>query len=277
MTNVSAERPRPGYVFDNNSTHAVDHHHALADLWDDFTRSRITDLLDLSGAHCLEVAAGAGSIATWLAEQVGPAGHVTATDIKPQHIPAHPCLSVRQHDITSGEPLGEGYHLIHVRSLLNHLTQRRHVLHRLVRALRPGGVILTEDMFPLAPQDLVAAAPDPQDVAAIMRYHELHLRVLAERGNDHTWSRQALTEMINHGLSNTHAVVRSRSWQGGNPGCRFLAAALAQLRPEIIAAGMPSAQIEHVRRLFEDPRVVLHGFLMYSTSGRRPTTEESAP
>jgi 2-polyprenyl-3-methyl-5-hydroxy-6-metoxy-1,4-benzoquinol methylase len=33
------------------------------------------------GWRCLEVGAGRGSMAAWLAEQVGPSGHVMATDI----------------------------------------------------------------------------------------------------------------------------------------------------------------------------------------------------
>jgi tRNA A58 N-methylase Trm61 len=42
------------------------------------------------GARCLEVGAGRGSIAAWLCRAVGPAGHVTATDLQtsmrwPQH------------------------------------------------------------------------------------------------------------------------------------------------------------------------------------------------
>ena len=34
------------------------------------------------GWRCLEVGGGAGSITSWLCERVGPAGHVTATDLE---------------------------------------------------------------------------------------------------------------------------------------------------------------------------------------------------
>ena len=36
-----------------------------------------------SGWRCLEVGAGTGTIARWLADAVGPSGRVTATDIDP--------------------------------------------------------------------------------------------------------------------------------------------------------------------------------------------------
>jgi ubiquinone/menaquinone biosynthesis C-methylase UbiE len=33
------------------------------------------------GWRCLEVGAGRGSMAVWLAQRVGPSGHVVATDV----------------------------------------------------------------------------------------------------------------------------------------------------------------------------------------------------
>src|SRR5262245_40508772 len=38
------------------------------------------------GWHCLEVGAGHGSIARWLAERVGPQGLVVATDLNPRFL-----------------------------------------------------------------------------------------------------------------------------------------------------------------------------------------------
>jgi ubiquinone/menaquinone biosynthesis C-methylase UbiE len=61
---------------------------------------------DATGIHpgwrCLEVGAGGGSVALWLAERVGPAGHVLATDLDPGWLaPAdRPVVEIRRHDIT---------------------------------------------------------------------------------------------------------------------------------------------------------------------------------
>jgi protein-L-isoaspartate O-methyltransferase len=112
------------YPFDNDSPFANAHHEALAALLDPVTQWRIGELLNLPGASCLEVAAGSGSIAGWLAEQVGPSGRVLALHTKPDLIAAHPRIQVRQHDITTGAPAG-GYDLVHARLLLNHLPSRR--------------------------------------------------------------------------------------------------------------------------------------------------------
>lgn len=51
----------------------------LEQLYDPLSRRRRA--IVQPGWRCLEVGAGRGSMAIWLAEQVGPAGHVVATDI----------------------------------------------------------------------------------------------------------------------------------------------------------------------------------------------------
>src|SRR5262245_60645354 len=61
------------------------------------------------GWRCLEVGAGAGSIAAWLCQRVGATGHVLATDLDTRFLDAldAPNLEVRRHDITTDE-LPEG-------------------------------------------------------------------------------------------------------------------------------------------------------------------------
>ena len=270
MTTATAR----GYAFDNESGFAEAHHAALATLLDRATQDRIGDLLNLAGTACLEVAAGGGSVATWLAEQVGPGGRVVATDTKPDLIPSHPRLSVLRHDITTGTP-GDGYDLVHARLLLNHLPRRRTALHNLARALRPGGVLVTEDFWPTAPGDFVACAMSPDDAMLLRRYQLAHLQVLADHGNDRTWSRRALIAFLEEGLVDVHTTVAGGTWRGGGPGCRLLIAGMGQLREPLLAAGLNAADLDHLRALLADPSVVLHGHLLYSTSGRRPDTVDS--
>jgi SAM-dependent methyltransferase len=257
------------YAFDNDSTHAGGHHDALSGLLDDVTTWRLTDLVDLKGKRCLEVAAGGGGVARWMAECVGDEGEVVATDIKPQHIPPHPRLSAIQHDIVT-EPVPGTFDVIHTRLLLNHLPARREILHKLASALNPGGLLLTEDFDPTRPAEIVALAPSSGAAALIARYQEVHLGLLVSHGNDRTWSKRAYAAMVEEGLTDVESVVNGRSWRGGSPGCRLLTAGMAQLRGELVAAGMTDSELDQLRGLFNDPRVVLHGHLLNSTSGRRP-------
>jgi SAM-dependent methyltransferase len=269
-------RASRSYAFDNTSKYAQAHHEANTDLLDPFTQWRIGRLIDLPATRCLEVAAGFGSIATWLAEQVGERGYVLATDLNPSHIPQVGRLSVMQHDVTTGSPLGVDYDLVHARMLLNHLPQRRHILHGLVATLRPGGVLLTQDALPTPPQEFVILAPTPQAASLIARFQQTHLSVLAKHGHDPAWSTQAHLAMLEEGLLDVQTFIHGETWPGGGRGCQFMAAGLAQLRPELIAAGMTSAELDQVRDLLDDPGLLLRGHLLHSASGRRPPVNDQA-
>src|SRR5262249_27222927 len=103
-----------------------------------------TDQLDRTGLRagwrCLEVAAGAGSIARWLHERVGPTGSVTALARDPRFLTELPAgMTVVEHDITNGPPAAEPYDLVHARSLLAHLPNPKQVLADLIAVVRPGG------------------------------------------------------------------------------------------------------------------------------------------
>jgi SAM-dependent methyltransferase len=262
------------YAYDNGSAEAIAHHESLASLLDPLTRWRITDLLDLAGAHCLEVGAGAGSMATWLADRVGPDGSVTATDTQPGLIPAHPRLTVLEHDITSPELPGGGYDLVHARLLLNHLPQRRQVLERLAAAVAPGGILLTEDFWPTSPHEIVAHAASEEDATLLRRFHLAHLRALSEHGNDRGWSRRALLAFLEEGLIDVQAVAYGSTWCGGSPGCQLLIAGTEQLREHLAEVGLNGDELDRAHDLLRDPGIVLHGHLLYSTSGQKPSATD---
>ena len=119
----------------------------LEQVFDPATTEYISRLGLPAGGRCLEVGAGAGSIARWLCEQVGPDGRVLATDLETDFLEAltEKNLEVRRHDIVA-DPLEESaFDLIHARLVLEHVPERDAVLRRLVGALRPGGWLLLED------------------------------------------------------------------------------------------------------------------------------------
>ena len=82
------------------------------------------------GERCLEVGAGRGSMALWLAEQVGPSGHVVATDVATRDLQRLEGrnLEVLEHDILedSLDALGPGsFDLVCSRLALFHLVGRQ--------------------------------------------------------------------------------------------------------------------------------------------------------
>src|SRR6266516_3180461 len=110
---------------------------------DPITTGRLTSTGVGPGWRCLEVGAGGGSVAGWLAARVGggvgPPGHVLATDINPAQLRPGPGLEVARHDIVRDPLPDAAYDLVHARLVLQHLPERQAVLARLARTLRPGG------------------------------------------------------------------------------------------------------------------------------------------
>ena len=121
----------------------------LEELFDPMSRRRRA--LVAPGSRCLEVGAGRGSMAVWLAEQVGPDGHVVATDIDTGYLRRLDVanLEVIEHDILKDplDILGAGsFDLVCSRLMLFHLVGRQELaIRRMVECLRPGGWLVDED------------------------------------------------------------------------------------------------------------------------------------
>jgi hypothetical protein len=183
-------------------------------------------------------------------------------------------LTVRQWDITAGLPPGIRYDFAHARLLLCHLPARRHLLHRLASGLNPGGILLTQDWSVTPAEQFVITAPTAEARQLLTRFQHTHYTVMGRHGSDRAWATTAHRAMHEAGLVEVCTVVHGRDeagvWPGGGAGCRLVAAGLAQLRPELIAAGITAAELDHVRDLLDDPGLRLRGHLLYSTSGRKP-------
>jgi SAM-dependent methyltransferase len=258
------------YAFDNDDRAATDRHRYLSAMLDEFTFGRLADLGDLTGRRCLELGAGGGSVAAWLATRAGPTGQVTATDINTRHLRPDQGYRVLRHNLVT-EPLPDGpWDVIHARLLLIHLPERHEVLSRLAHALAPGGALLIEEF------DTAVAAPllhtDEPELAELFEiYHRLLVeRILPAAGNDPTWARRVHTRMLTAGLVDVDTVVHARSWPGGTAGALLVAANLAQVREDLLAAGMTPRQLDRLDRLVRSPGAVVRGHFTYSTCGRRP-------
>jgi SAM-dependent methyltransferase len=246
----------------------------LAAILDEHTTARIASLDRLAGRHCLEIGAGGGSVALWLADRVGPDGTVTATDKTPYPIPERANLTVLRHDITS-DPLPEAptptgrWDLIHIRLVLTHLPERREILKALGSGLAPGGALLTED-WDGTYRDVVLSAPSPEVAALFNRYHdEALIRVLVANGMDPTWARQVHGAMISDGLTDVETVVHGRSWSGRSEYARLQVTNLDHLHDRLVEAGLSDAEQRELREvLMTDPRLVIRGLVTYSTMGR---------
>jgi ubiquinone/menaquinone biosynthesis C-methylase UbiE len=208
---VSTFTDRPPYPLDNDAPLAGTHHGCLSILLDPFSRRRTCELFPngLRGRRCLDVGAGVGAwYARWLAEQVGPTGPVTAADIKPRDIPAHPRLAVSECDLNAPDwPFaGERFDFIHARLTLGHLPDRQRILRRLIGLLAPGGWILVED-WDATRTDMILHAPSLQAAEEYAMVQETVGRIFAAAGTDWTWARRI------------HAALPRTAWLRCTPSC----------------------------------------------------------
>lgn len=265
------------YALDNHHQVADEHHRALAELLDPGTRQRITDLPGWARMRrCLEIGAGAGSMARWLADQMPSDGIVVACDLKPQLIGSHPRLETVGHNLTSGVPLVDvldhGYDLILARMTLQHLPPRRKLLTELGGMLAPGGTVLIEDWAALRPSDdVVIHAPSPEAQQLFLRCQRAIGAAFDDSGADRGWARRVNRYLRQDGLIDVHTDYGGVYWSGGDPGLRLMATSAAQLRPALLASGQVSeADLDQLPDLVHNPKLVVHGHPLYATHGTTP-------
>jgi SAM-dependent methyltransferase len=257
------------YVFDNAHGETRERFPALSDLYDDETIRCLQAVGVAPGWQCLEVAAGGGSIARWLAGQVGSSGRVLATDLDTRFLesPADPVLEVRRHDIAR-DPLPDAeFDLVHARLILVHLPERERALAKMVGALNAGGWLVCEEFDSLSmPAD---PALHPHECA--LKAQTAMQRVLASRGANTRYGRDLGARMRAHGLVDIRAQGRMAMWQGGSAGARLFRANFEQLRDELLRIGLlTQAELDDDLARLEEPRTLFPSPMMWTVCGRRP-------
>jgi SAM-dependent methyltransferase len=268
MTMSTSSSCRP-YALDNDRPTAPAILDQLSAILDEFSTGRLVRAGVAGGSRCLEVGAGNGSIAGWLAERVGPTGRVVAMDLKPQHIRRHPRVETAALDVAIDELPAGPYDVIHARLLLAHLPQRHAVLGRLIEQLAPGGALVIEEWGAAGPAS-VLSAPNPAAAGLYGRYQRALLEVFRASGNDGTWAMRVPEVMSDAGLTNVESAVYARSWRGGTAGCLLPIAVAQELREPLIEVGANGEDLDRLAHLLSDPELLLLGNVTVSTIGYRP-------
>lgn len=258
------------YLLDNAAPQAPDRFHALAELYDAGTIRHLERCGIADGWRCLEVGAGGGSIARWLADSVSPSGRVVATDIDTRHLDAlgDPRIDVRHHDVLERLPEGP-FDLIHARLVLNALADRVAVLRRMVSVLAPAGWLLLEEF------DSDSLPPDPT-LDCGETYLTTHLalaRFMADRGFDRRFGRRLFRQFRDCGLTEVAAEATMFMCPGGSPGAALIRANLEQLRDALIDAGyVTSSQFAEDIAALDCADFVMPSSILWSVRGRRSST-----
>src|SRR4051812_21371406 len=160
------------------------------------------------GQVCLEIGAGGGSIACWMARAVGASGSVVATDLDTEQFAAaaanHANLLVRTENVADGvaaHPDGRLFDIAHARLVIGHVRDHARAIANIVRAVRPGGWILIEDVdflwLGLNEQPLYPERAMP----VYFRVWKEVAKFLQLRGFDVHWGRRLAHALTDAGLS----------------------------------------------------------------------------
>ena len=225
---------------------------------------RIEQLGIAPGWRCLEVGAGNGSVSQWLADRVGPTGHVLCSDIDTRFLEglAGPNLEVRRIDVTT-DPLGDGYDLVLARALLHHIPQRADVLRRLALAVRPGGAIVIEE-----PDFHAVLATD----SPVMRdFWEGFLAWAADEGIDYFVGRRVAPGLARSGFEGVAAHGETILFPGGSLTARYLALTMRELEDPLLSSGLIGKTTwTETMELFDNPAFWTWQNCYVTTTARRP-------
>jgi ubiquinone/menaquinone biosynthesis C-methylase UbiE len=198
------------------------------------------------GLHCLDAGCGIGLVTVELARRAGPDGSAVGIDINEHYLDL-----ARQEATRQGVPavfragrvadLDERarYDLAYARFLLSHLPEPALALERLVRSLRPGGVLVLEDI------DFRGHFCYPP-CGAFDRYVALYREVVRRRGGDADIGPRLFGLALDAGLAEVRVDLVQPTFHEGE-GKLVAQMTLAQIGEALVAEGL--AMMEEVAAL----------------------------
>ncbi|MGF1428007.1 class I SAM-dependent methyltransferase [Kitasatospora sp. LaBMicrA B282] len=237
--------------------------HALERLLDPPVREVLAALPLPAEAHCLDMGAGAGSIAYWLAGH-RPAGRVTAADLDPRFLDPDRAgnLDVARVDLTRTEFPPAAFDLVHTRALLAHLPGRDELLHRSVRWLRPGGHLVVGELYLLP---LEQTDPVLRPGLAVLQ------ELFTAQGTDVHWARRIPAVLKSGGLRDIQVRLTPLTLGLGQPADEFWQRSLRQYLPILRERGLRTAdELAQLERMLEDREATDLCWFFVTAWGRRP-------
>lgn len=247
----SSNEPANGYgigVFEHASAPEEERLSLIEEEQDPYTTDRIEAFGIRDDWHCLEIGAGKGSMAYWLADRC-PLGRVVATDLDTTLLSAagRPTLEILQHDVSKDDFPAGSFHLIHARAVLTHTADPQRVCARIASWLRPGGWLLVTDPASFTVESSPHLLMRKAGAASTAVMREMV-------GTNPTWARTYPAPLVAAGLIDVDAECRLRTMQGGTREARMFELMLAQLGPQMAATGLITGdEITTLRAQLRDP------------------------
>lgn len=215
-------------------------------------------------SRCLEIGAGMGSIAYWLAARCSQ-GHVVAVDIDTRNLDPQRLsnLTIQEVDIATHEFPPSSFDLVHARAVLCHLSAREEVLTRAYRWISPGGWLIVEDVYTLP----VGTSPYP----AMNRYAAAAHQAAQQRGADMQWGSRLPGIMAQLGFAHIAAEASPRLAGSGGLPDQLWRINLEQAGSHMVRSGLlTEAELDECLSLLDNPDFVDIRYLGIATWGQKP-------
>jgi SAM-dependent methyltransferase len=267
MTDQNTEH---SYLFDDAWDQELARLESLQAALDAGTIRHLNELGVAEGWRCLEVGAGAGSIATWLGQRVGAAGHVVACDVQTRFLDTldRRPFDVLRHDVAAAElPMGD-FDLVHVRWTLHWPPQRQAAIRNLVGALRPGGWLLAEEPDFVTTYEACASSTLQKIWCATTRHVESQ-----SGGMDTRYGRLLPGDLAAQDLADLGMEGRVTLLRGGDDssGARWMRLTIEKVGREIVDSGsVTPSELAEALHLLEDPAFHTMFPMTVAAWGRRP-------
>ena len=223
-----------------------------------------------SGWRCLEVGGGAGTIAEWLCQRVGTAGHVVATDLDTQLLEAivSPTIEVRRHNIVNDDLEIDFYDLVHARYVLLHLKEWEAVLKKLADSLKPGGWLFIED--PDLDEIMADAATEDVDRVIIGRHFDAVKQMMSKFGMDMNFGSNTLKAFKDAGLESLKSESSSQVVFGGSHLAEIFRPSV-DMKDRLVSAGLVTGEdVDEFTEGTSKPTFLFRGMRTVFTLGRKP-------
>jgi len=222
----------------------------------------VFDQFDLPGQPTiLDLGAGAGSFAGWLAQRY-PDAIVTATDIDTRFLTDIPGIRVITHNATTDDFPAASFDVVHARALLCHLTEREDILSRAVTWVRPGGWLVIED---------VSLQPSLRTSNPLFRKVAQAGVALLEQsiGSDMLWADTLPGRLRDRGLSRVgHRTLEGRIGDNSSADT-FWSATTAQAGPALLKLGLLTQNdLDAMANLRADPEFTDAALTLVSAWGQ---------
>ena len=234
---------------------------------DGYTAQRLDRIGIAAGWRCLDVGAGRGSVAKMLSTRIGTSGSVVAADIDLRFLTGLPGnVEVRRHDIEA-EDMGRSlYDLVHCRATLMWLREPAKALQRMMRALKPGGWLLAEELD----WGFCNVGGHPDAAWATEYMHALFKRHEAAGIRHPYFGRTLAVCVAGAGFDDLNGELAATIGLEGSSALEVIRLTVRALRGPSITLGESASDLDRLDAALASPRATCVGITSIGVQARKP-------